>query len=673
MKISAFSLEEDFVSPEQQLRDAMESEGLFPNEIIMDGMPHRFHAGEGKRNQDGWYQVSDCGPDSFGAFGDWKIGKTSWCAKGNKAKNPLEDAARRQRVETEKARLLSKKKAIQDAAAILCAEIWDNAKPAEADHPYLVKKQINTHGVRVRDDGRLIIPVYNADITLRSLQSINDNGTKRFFEGGELSGGFWWIGELVTGLPVIYLVEGFATAATIHEQTKATVIVAFSANNLHKVLVSLRVGFGKDQRIVIVADNDNSGAGIKEADKAAQQHGAEVVLIPIPGMDANDFLCNGHNLLALLNPKKAEWLVPCDEFFIQADPVRWLIKGIIQRKTLHSIFGPANCGKTFLALDMAMCIASGQDSWAGKKVTQGGVVYFAGEGHSGLRQRGAAWMQEWGVKNAQIHISLSAVAMNSQEGLEKIISHLKTLPVMPVLGIVDTQARHFDGDENSNRDMGLLISNLTYLSEMTGMAIILIHHSGVDANSQHRGRGASSMRGALGMEFSLTPAKTKNDPIVMTHRKAKDSEILENMCFKLKKVKINDWKDEDGEQVSSLVAHHIATVDTVERDMPKQYEEEEDESNEVKFRRYLERSWFASGAEFSASNYPYISKSALKHWLLENRITTSSVSAEQMLKPSEKKRMIGTLIIQGVVMPHENGFIVIETAMVHSLRLKNER
>ena len=99
----------------------------------------------------------------------------------------------------------------------------------------------------------------------------------------------------------LYVVEGFATAATINEATGRPCVAAYSASNIVPVVATLRKTYGPAQEIVIVADHDAHGVGKKFADEAASKHGATVILPPIEGMDANDYAQAGHDLSALLN------------------------------------------------------------------------------------------------------------------------------------------------------------------------------------------------------------------------------------------------------------------------------------------------------------------------------------------------------------------------------------
>ena len=68
-----------------------------------------------------------------------------------------------------------------------------------------------------------------------------------------------------------------------------------------------------------MADNDESGTGIREAEKAGNRWGMRVIMPPVIG-DANDYVQGGHDLLALLAPKLEGWLVAADDFLQETGP-----------------------------------------------------------------------------------------------------------------------------------------------------------------------------------------------------------------------------------------------------------------------------------------------------------------------------------------------------------------
>ena len=57
-----------------------------------------------------------------------------------------------------------------------------------------------------------------------------------------------------------------------------------------------------------------------------------------------------------------------------------------------TLYGPSGVGKSFVALDYALCTATGRSYLGRYESLLGPVLYIAGEGVSGLRNRVKAWL-----------------------------------------------------------------------------------------------------------------------------------------------------------------------------------------------------------------------------------------------------------------------------------------
>jgi KaiC/GvpD/RAD55 family RecA-like ATPase len=334
-----------------------------------------------------------------------------------------------------------------------------------------------------------------------------------------------------------------ATAASVYEATGCTVIVAYSAGNL------TAAAQGRDGRIVIVADNDDSGTGLREATRAAESVGGRVVMPPAG--DANDYARSGGDLAALLAPPQTGWLIPADDFAGQPSPIRWIVKRWIQRDALHMIHGPSGSGKTFAVLDMILTAAAGLPEWCGHRVSACPVVYLAGEGHHGLRARIAGWKLARHAGHLQAWVSRAGDDLNTPGGLARVQDALRALPDQPAIIVVDTLHRFLAGDENSAQDAKTMLDACAALQAEFEAAVILVHHTGVSDEAQHRARGSSAWRGALDIEISVVPG-TAEKPLEIVQRKSKDAELARTIYATLSSVTL-PWLDEDGEQVTTAV------------------------------------------------------------------------------------------------------------------------
>jgi putative DNA primase/helicase len=272
---------------EANFKAALERAGLFTKDkITTDGKLHRFTVqGDKLGSKNGWYVLNGDGLPA-GSFGSWKTGfKGTWCAKAENFLTTAEREEFRQRMNaTRKAREVEEQ-ARRKAASDKALEIWKTSPPAPDDHPYLVKKGVRNHGLRLHKD-TLVIPMRDCAGNLHSLQFIEGEVNKRFLSGGRKKGCYFLIGSPLESLCIA---EGYATAASIQESTGLPVAVAFDAGNLEPVARALRAKF-PNAKIIICADNDTEtlgNPGLTKATEAAAACGGLLAVPPHPG-DFND-------------------------------------------------------------------------------------------------------------------------------------------------------------------------------------------------------------------------------------------------------------------------------------------------------------------------------------------------------------------------------------------------
>lgn len=646
-------------SPEVQLADAIRASGIeSPSEIILDGKIHRFRSGSkgsgGHGDKTGWYIAFSDGIPA-GRFGCWRAGiEASWRADVGRKPSPSEEIAHIRR--------MTEAKAARDAALAVQREvkaqtvetIWNDCTGAHPDHPYLRRKGIQPLGARVTGDGRLVVPLYQPDGSISSVQYIDQEGGKLYHSGAQTGGCSWMIGTLDEP-GTLYVAEGFATAATIHEATRRPVVVAYSASNLVPVTGQLRDRYGATQDIVLVADNDASGVGQRYAEQASAKYGARMVMPPVLG-DANDYVQAGNDLMALLDPPIDDWLIPADEFCSKPAPISWLVKHWLQSDALIMVHGPSGGGKTFVVLDWCLSMAAGLKNWRGSRVRSTSVVYLAGEGHHGLRSRVAAWKQHHKAGKLNMWLSRDGCDLNTAAGYARVVDNVRKLPTRPGVIVVDTLHRFLAGDENSAQDAKTMLDACGALMREFGCSVILVHHTGVSDEAQHRARGSSAWRGALDIEISVVPAKG-SEPMQLVQRKSKDAELCEPIFCNLQKIDIPGWLDEDGAQVTSAVL--------VEAEAPTEKKRESKVDANIKL---FENAWWASGAE-EHDGAPYVSRSALKDKLLADGNADRTV--KNMMNPSYTDKLIGMLLQSDIIKPALQGWTVVcETQMSAMLMRK---
>jgi phage/plasmid primase-like uncharacterized protein/KaiC/GvpD/RAD55 family RecA-like ATPase len=637
-------------APEVQLKDAMLAVGLKPPDVIhLDGKLHRFNSGakgEAGHDKPGWYIVFADGVPA-GRFGCWRSNvELTWKAEIGRSLTVAEEMAQSRRLSEAKVQRDAEQKKTREVAANTVDLIWSQAGAASFEHPYLQRKGIKTNGARITGDGRLMVPLYNEDGVLSTLQYIDADGGKLYHPGGKTGGCFNVLGTM-DDADTLFIAEGFATAATIAEATGKPCAVAYSASNLVPV-----TGILKERHptvdICVVADHDASGVGQRYAEQASAKYGVRMVMPPTLG-DANDYSQAGHDLALLLKPVLAmDYLVHADGFSEQPAPISWLVKHWIQDKALVMVHGPSGGGKTFVVLDWMLHIASGKPNWFGHKIRSGNMVYLAGEGHHGLRGRIAGWKHRHKVSKTNMWVSKSGVDFNKPEGYHRVVEAIRALKIKPDVVAVDTLHRFMAGDENSAEDTKTMLDACAALMQEFSCTVILVHHTGVSEEAQHRARGSSAWRGALDIEISVIPSKD-DKPMEIVQRKSKDAELAETVFVDLESVAIPGWLDEDGEQVTSAVVVQ-GTQATLVSKIPAGFDD-------------FAKAWFSSGAE-EREGAPYVTRSAVADFCRVNGWAGKTIARASNYSYMNK------YITAQIIEEYENGWIVVDVGQRDGMLLK---
>lgn len=238
------------------------------------------------------------------------------------------------------------------------------------------------------------------------------------------------------------------------------------------------------------------------------------------------------------------------------DGTSWLIKKYLGRSEMSVLYGDSNVGKTFIALDLSYHIAT-QREWNGRKVSGGLVVYIAAEAGKGIRARLEALhrryqpAQEPPLVAVPCLVDLFTPTADLRPLLALLAEIAKAYGTPIVMVVVDTLARAIGpGDENSARDMGVLVGALDRIRVATEAHVMIVHHSG--KNKANGARGSSALRAATDTELEVEGGR-----LIM--RKQRNAEEAKPVGFRLTSVELG--KDEDGDSVTSCTIEIGAAVD----------------------------------------------------------------------------------------------------------------
>lgn len=319
--------------------------------------------------------------------------------------------------------------------------------------------------------------------------------------------------DLAVGRPIL-LVEGEKDADTARSLGIAATAHAGGANGWrHEYAEQLA---GAD--VVIVPDNDDAGRDwAVEAGESLVMHGARVRMFAVPireeGADLTDWVATGATAeqvqaaitrahpWAIGNPAPAPRLpsrfeVYSDTRLETLPDLKFFVDGVFPEESLLCIYGPPGCGKSFLTVDLACCVATGQP-WLGRKVEKGPVLYVAAEGGRGYRKRVMAWKAARQLSGTSIEVFfiLEPANLHGSVDIEHILSAADSLPFPPSLVVFDTLHRSMTGgDENSAQDVGLVMDRAAKIKRELQCSVLFNHHTRKDGDAE---RGSFAIRGSV--------------------------------------------------------------------------------------------------------------------------------------------------------------------------------
>jgi hypothetical protein len=215
---------------------------------------------------------------------------------------------------------------------------------------------------------------------------------------------------------------------------------------------------------------------------------------------------------------------------------RFVLEGIFDENTIADVFGEPGSGKSVLVLMLSHHIATGKP-WAGRDVTRSSVLYCALEGPTGTKRRVLAIRQALAAdKHTPIRIIEGPLNLAKAASVQAVIDEAQRLArktgIPTRLIVIDTLAKAMAGsDENSGKDMGVVLSAADAIRRATGACVCLVHHSGKDANKGARGH--SSLKGAVDHELQVTE---KGGVRMLTGTKMRDDKRSTGIPYIVKEI-----------------------------------------------------------------------------------------------------------------------------------------
>lgn len=158
---------------------------------------------------------------------------------------------------------------------------------------------------------------------------------------------------------------------------------------------------------------------------------------------------------------------------------RWLVEGLWGWPAVGFVAGTPKSMKTWMALELAVAVASGQPCLGRYPVKKRGhvLLYAAEDTAEAIRERVAAIAAARDIDLDTLGIGLITVPslrLDNEEHRQRLRATVAA--IRPRLLILDPLVRLHGGDENSSADISSLLDFLRSLQREYEVAVLVVHH-----------------------------------------------------------------------------------------------------------------------------------------------------------------------------------------------------
>lgn len=243
-------------------------------------------------------------------------------------------------------------------------------------------------------------------------------------------------------------------------------------------------------------------------------------------------------------------------FMAGFEPPDYILDGIIQRGRLFALTSPTGHGKTAVALYLGCMVAAGRNIGA-IEVTQGSVIFLAGENPDDLRCRLYAACQVYGLDPADLPLYVLPGNFSlTPDVAETVKQAIDALRCDPVLIVVDTAAAFFPGDDdNANVQMGAYARNLRVLTTCQGKPAVLTPAHPVKNPDRENllPRGGGAFLNELDGNLTLWAEVMGETAALHWQGKIRGADFAP-VNFALQQVRIDGLTDRRGRPIMSIIA-----------------------------------------------------------------------------------------------------------------------
>jgi hypothetical protein len=226
------------------------------------------------------------------------------------------------------------------------------------------------------------------------------------------------------------------------------------------------------------------------------------------------------------------------------DPIRYVVNELFEYGSLNILYGPPGTLKSFIMQDLAACVVIGE-AWLPP------APWGTGNGQAiATTQTGALWLDfDMGARRT---LERYAALGRHYEIPEDAPLKIYSMPIPPLnaadsvhiellasrasgygLIVIDNLRTVSGGVDENSSEMSEVMFNLRWLAELTGAAVVVIHHE--RKSGGFSGRAGDALRGHSSIEAAIDLAlKVEREPysdlITVKSTKTRGLEVLPFSC-----------------------------------------------------------------------------------------------------------------------------------------------